>query len=298
MRIFAHAATFIMALLFSLTSAGDDKVVASDGGVSITQSEFEAALALTPESFRASAANDEGDRLELINNMLQIRKMAKRTDLFTPDDPEYWKLKFEILAIKRSYAYEQEKLQVELPDPGALAREYYATQKDKYATKPETRASSHILLASPPGLPREGVREKAQKILDDLRAGADFEDMVSEYSQDPGSKARGGSLDTWIRFGDPKYTPPYSEALFTIAEVGGYSEITDSQFGVHIIRLDGIREGGYYSFDEVKQKIYVDIAAEFRDLAAKNIAAKYNITDDAFIDGAAMEELFAPYKTE
>lgn len=272
------------------------QTVVEDGGVQISREEFAAALAATPPKIQALAATDLGDRLQLINDFLLVRKLAAKADGISSDTPGYWELQFQILGAKRQFAYNLEVAQVEFPNPEALAREYYATQKDKYATKPETRASSHILLASRPGLPREGVRAEAQVLLDQLREGGDFEAMVQQYSDDPGTKARSGSFDRWIKFGEKGITPPYSEALFEIESIGGYSKITDSEFGIHIIRLDGIREAGYYEYDEVRSNIYADIAAEFRSLAAKSINAKYNITDDAFIDGDAMEELFAPYK--
>ena len=185
--------------------------------------------------------------------MLQIRKLAAKADTLSSDTPRYWQLQFEILALKRNFIFEMEQATVELPDAEKLAQEYYETQKDKYATKPETRASSHILLASPPGLPRDEVRAKAQGILSDLQSGASFEELVEEHSQDPGSKRRGGSFNRWVRFGEKGVTPPYTEALFEIEAVGGYSGVVDSQFGVHIIRLDCIREGGFYTFDEVKE---------------------------------------------
>jgi parvulin-like peptidyl-prolyl isomerase len=99
-----------------------------------------------------------------------------------------------------------------------------------------------------------------------------------------------------VTFGDSTITPPYSEALFEIDEIGGYSEITDSQFGIHIIRLDAIEEGGYYSYEEVRPAIIKDIQAELRSLVSREIRARYHLTDDAFIDGDAMEKLFEPYK--
>jgi parvulin-like peptidyl-prolyl isomerase len=183
-----------------------------------------------------------------------------------------------------------------VPDPERLAKEYYETKKDKYAVKPEKRSSSHILLSSPPGLDRTEVRAKAQGILDELRAGADWDSMVATHSADKSSAKRNGSLDRMITFGDPTITPPYSEALFKVTELGGYTEITDSQFGIHIIRLDGIEEGGYYPYEEVRAAIYKDIQMELRTLASKEIRARYHLTEDAFIDGAAMEKIFEPYK--
>ena len=280
------------------STIADEDIVIRDGEVAISREEMAAALALVPESFRASAANDLGDRLELINSLLQTRKMAAEADALDPQTDGYWKLQFELLAMKRNFFYEIEQRAVSVPDADNLAREYYETQKDKYALVPEYRASSHILFAARPGIPRDEIREKAKLFLEELRAGASFEEYVEKYSDDVRSKARGGALTESMKFGDPRFSPPYSEALFEIDEVGGYSKVTDTQFGVHIIRLDAIEPSHYLDFDEVKNKILQDIVTQYKSLAAKEIAVKYNITDDAFIDGDAMEELFAPYKSE
>jgi len=129
-----------------------------------------------------------------------------------------------------------------------------------------------------------------------LRAGASFSEYVAKYSEDPGSKRRAGSLGREIAFGEKGITPPYSEALFGIENVGEYSEVTDSPFGLHIIRLDGIEPAGYLQFDEVKDTIIEAIRSEQRQLAIREVRSRYLITDDAFIDGEAMDELFAPYK--
>ena len=200
--------------------------------------------------------------------------------------------------MKRQFIFEREVGEYILPDMNALAEERYLTQKDRYAKIPETRASSHILFSSPPGRDRTELREEAAKILAELRAGADFEEYVDRYSDDPGTAARGGSLDRWIRFGDPSITPPYSESLFEIEEIGGYSKVTDSQFGLHIIRLDGIQESSYKPFEEVKGAIMQDLVGEQRKLAGKVVNERYFMSDEAFIDGDAMDELFAPYEQQ
>ncbi len=293
-RVSCAAVAIFCAMLMAEAVAAE--VVVADGEVTITRDEFEAALASAPSKIQALGATDVGDRLEFISGLVEVRKLAAVADTLTSESPGYWDLFFELLAVKRQFAYDQEVRKIDFPNPENLAREYYKTQKDKYATKPELRGSSHILLASPPGLPREEVRARAQELLDQLRAGADFTDYVDQYSDDKGTKARDGALAKQIRFGDPSITPPYSEALFSIEAIGEYAEITDSQFGIHIIRLDSIEEGGYYEYDEVRSAIYSDISAEFRSLASRTISRKYGISDDAFIDGPAMEELFEPYK--
>ncbi|GAB5413089.1 MAG: hypothetical protein Cons2KO_06920 [Congregibacter sp.] len=282
--------------LTNISIADDSDVVVSDQGVEITRAEFREALATTAPKVTKLAANDLGDRLEVINTLLVSRKLAQEADRITPEDPDYWRLQMQLISVKSDFVFDRTLRTIKVPDVEALAREYYKTQNAKYATKPEKRASSHILLASRPGLPREGVRAEAQALLDRLRAGEDFEAMVAEYSDDKGSKKRGGALDRWITFGDKTITPPYSEALFEIDEVGSYSEITDSEYGIHIIRLDGIEEAGILKYEEVRAKILDDIVRDFRSLAQREIRARYEVTDDAFVDGDAMDELFEPYK--
>jgi parvulin-like peptidyl-prolyl isomerase len=283
-------------LLSAVLSPAVAEVIVADEGVELTRQEFEAVLATSPEKIKRRAANDLGDRFELITQLVASRKLAATAEELDPDQPGYWELRFKVLQAREQFMFQRLVDNYETPDFEALARERYRTEKDKYARYPEVRASSHILFRSPPGEDRTELREKAREVLEELRNGADFAEYVERYSEDPGSKERDGSLDRWVRFGDPKITPPYSGALFDIEEVGGYSEVTDSQFGLHIIRLDGIQESGYADYEQVRQSIIKDLRAEFKTLAAKEVRARFQLTDDAFIDGEAMEELFAPYK--
>jgi parvulin-like peptidyl-prolyl isomerase len=283
-------------LLSAVLSPAVAEVIVADEGVELTRQEFEAVLATSPEKIKRRAANDLGDRFELITQLVASRKLAATAEELDPDQPGYWELRFKVLQARERFMFQRLVDNYETPDFEALARERYRTEKDKYARYPEVRASSHILFRSPPGEDRTELREKAREVLEELRNGADFAEYVERYSEDPGSKERDGSLDRWVRFGDPKITPPYSGALFDIEEVGGYSEVTDSQFGLHIIRLDGIQESGYADYEQVRQSIIKDLRAEFKTLAAKEVRARFQLTDDAFIDGEAMEELFAPYK--
>ncbi|MFK7831537.1 MAG: peptidylprolyl isomerase [Congregibacter sp.] len=274
-----------------------NKIVVEHQGVSMTYGEFEAILNSSPEKIKRLAAMDLGDRFELINSLMVVRKLAAEAEKLGPEDDGYWNLYWEILGAKENFIFQRMMAQVELPETVELAREYYTTRKDYYALVPEERASSHILLASRPGLDRVEIRQKAQEILDQLRAGAEWSASVAEHSDDPGSASRDGAISRSIALGDASISPPFSGALFDIAEIGEYSDVTDTQFGVHIIRLDGITPPYYREFEEVRDKIVSDILSERRTLASKEIRAKYHLDDDAFIDGAAMEELFEQYKT-
>ena len=72
--------------------------------------------------------------------------------------------------------------------------------------------------------------------------------------------------------------------------------MTDSPFGLHIIRLDGVRPSRYREFDEVKDAIVEAIRRERRDLVAREVTTRYQLSEDAFVDGPAMERLFEAYK--
>jgi peptidyl-prolyl cis-trans isomerase C len=290
---------FLFFCLQSLTLADD--VVLADEGVSISSSELSYIVSRWTDQMQKSAANDVGDRLELLNVALYNKKIAREADKLSPDnDPEaYWRYVALINGAKRRYIIDEFSKNLEVPDLSALALERYETEKEKYARVYETRLSSHILFACPPGgqCSREDTKVEAQKVLDDLRAGTDFVEMVHAHSSDAGTKAKDGRFDKWMILGEAGVSPPYSGGVFEIDEIGGYSELVSTQFGVHIIRLDDIRPMHYKPYSEVKEQIVSDLDTEYRQLSIKEFLSTFHLSDEAFIDGAAMEKIFAPYGT-
>lgn len=274
--------------------------VVEHGEVGLTYEELERIVKQWTPQMQKSAAEDFGDRLELLNVALTNKKIAQETEKLSPDiDPDvYWEYVFKLQSLKRQFIIDQFVKSIEVPDMTALSRELYETQKEEYAGVAERRTSSHILFACPPGeCSRAETKAQAQIVLDELRAGADFEEMVEKYSGDPGSKAKGGKFDKWMFLGEVGVTPPYSGGLFEIEEIGEYSDLVSTQFGIHIIRLDGIEKAYFKPYAEVKDKIIADLEMEYRKLAVKAWLETFQIGDDAYIDGAAMEKLFAPYGT-
>jgi peptidyl-prolyl cis-trans isomerase C len=272
--------------------------VIEDAGVGMSRQELEQWVTFWTPQMKKAAAIDRGDRIELLNMALAGKKIAMEAESMDPDaDPEaYWKMRFSIRNVQRSYVTQQYMDNLEIPDMAGVAQERYTTEKDKYAFVPEVRSSSHILLSCQAGsCDVLATKAKAQEALDELRAGADFEAMAAQLSDDPGSKNKGGKFDRWIRLGEPEVSPPYVGALFEIDEIGGYSEVTRTQFGFHIIRLDGIQESYYKPFEEVRDSIIATLRHEYKTLAAKEFDAGYRLTDQAKLDDKALNEIFAPY---
>ena len=121
-------------------------------------------------------------------------------------------------------------------------------------TQPERRKASHILFTfstDADNTAKEKVKAEAQTVLDKIKSGADFSEMAKEYSRDPGSADKGGDLGF---FGTGEMVPAFEESAYAL-KTGDVSDLVESPFGYHIIKLVAIEGGESKSFDEVKDKI-------------------------------------------
>ena len=96
---------------------------------------------------------------------------------------------------------------------------------------------------------------------------------------------------------DVRIDPDYGEALFSLETEGDISEVVNSQFGLHIIRLDGVRADGYKSFEEVKPVIIAEIEQEYSEQRLKEYVNQYSLSEHAKINHEVLERIFGPYKS-
>jgi peptidyl-prolyl cis-trans isomerase D len=144
----------------------------------------------------------------------------------------------------------------------AVSREdlqaYYDQHREDYRV-PEQVSVSHILIKTPlPGtdgkVDAKGVeeaRKKAEDILKQLKAGGNFGELAKKHSEDPGSGKNGGSLG-WI--GRGRTVPEFEKAAFSLAQ-GSTSDLVQSSYGFHIIRVDDKQAAHVKPLDEVKDQI-------------------------------------------
>lgn len=137
-------------------------------------------------------------------------------------------------------------------------KSYYEQNVQRLSGKEERRAS-HILIASPKGAPeadRQKAKTKANELAVQVKKSPDlFADVARKNSQDPGSAAAGGDLDFFARDAMVK---PFADAAFAMKK-GDVSDVVESEFGYHIIKLTDIKAPKQRSFEDMKPELEADI---------------------------------------
>lgn len=155
---------------------------------------------------------------------------------------------------------------------GQKISDYYNNNLSTYVKEAEIKAS-HILVkvnqdASPAD--KAAAKEKAQKILDRVKANEDFATVASAESDDTGSKVKGGDLGY---FSEGMMVEEFSKAAFAL-KPGEISGIVESPFGFHIIKQTDQKPKSEKKLDEVSTEIAeLLIHKEEQDKKAKELAA-------------------------
>ena len=133
------------------------------------------------------------------------------------------------------------------------AQDFYDKNPDQFK-RPEQVRASHILISVQQGADvaaKAAAKRKAEGVLKQVKAGGDFAALAKDNSQDPGSAVNGGDLGFFQR---GQMVPPFDEAAFTM-KPGSTSDLVETQFGYHIIRVMEKKEAGTVTIDEVRPQL-------------------------------------------
>jgi peptidyl-prolyl cis-trans isomerase D len=157
-----------------------------------------------------------------------------------------------MLPEKRSFQVlvaDQAKVEASLVVSDAELRQAYAGSMDNFRV-PERVKVRHILLMTQgkPDAEKKQALAKAQDLLKQLRAGADFADLAKKNSQDPGSAQNGGDLGFIVK---GQTVPEFEKIAFT-AKPKEISDVVTTQYGYHILQVMEREPARVKPFEEVK----------------------------------------------
>jgi peptidyl-prolyl cis-trans isomerase C len=238
----------------------DDPVLAKLNGKEIRESDLKLVEAeVGPEIHNMPAANRRRLMLEFLIEM-QIFADAADAEKLT-SGPEFDKrLEYWTKRAKRD-AYYETSIKGTVSD--ALAKGIYDDKVKMIPPEDEVNAS-HILVES---------EEKAKEVFDKIGQGEAFAKLAEEYSQDPGSKAAGGSLGYFTK---GQMVKEFEDAAFALKK-GEVSKPVKSKFGWHIIKVDDRRMKPLPTFEEVKPQIVQSIVQQKSQQVATDLRGKANI---------------------
>ncbi|MBS3955988.1 MAG: peptidylprolyl isomerase [Clostridiales bacterium] len=291
------ASVVAVALFTGVAACGSEDIAARVNGEEITRAELDAQVERLRVQYGDMFEGENGDALlldfqrSLLASMIDailMRKAAEERGISVTDaeiDEQVEGIKagiedFDAALTEANMTLEDlrdqlrdqlvaQKLIEEIAgSEGVTAEEiaaYYEENTDQFTEAAATNAA-HILFDA-------ADKATAERVLAEIRAGGDFAALAKEHSKD-GSGANGGDLG-WA---DPnQYVPQFKDALGKLEE-GEVSDLVESEFGWHIIKLLGTREASVQPLTEVttliEQMILQDRNTEvFQEFVAELRAA-------------------------
>lgn len=134
------------------------------------------------------------------------------------------------------------------------AAKYFDEHKAEFEQAEERRAS-HILISAPANAPdaeKAAARAKAEQLLGQLRqTPQNFEQLARQHSQDPGTAEKGGDLGFFSR---NMMVKSFEDVVFQM-KMDEISNVVETDYGFHIIRLTGIKAAKPVSLNDVKSQV-------------------------------------------
>lgn len=196
---------------------------------------------IAPAQFAAQAQTSEAD-LEAYYNSHKAE--------FT--DPEAARVEYVMLS-KEALAAAVQPVEQDIQN-------YYQANQSRFG-EAEQRTASHILIAAGKNdaTARQKAKAKAEALLAEIRKNpASFAELAKRESQDPGSAAHGGSLGSFPR---GVMVKPFDDAVFSM-KVGELRGPVETDYGYHIIHLDGITPAKAAPLASVRDSIVAELRSQ------------------------------------
>lgn len=256
-KIMMRASHILFFILFSVIPAGclfaEGEIFAIQGEQKLEQGELDAAFQQIPQSDRLTFIRN-GELVDrLVQNILRTRQIAADARNAGFDQQENVANRMKLEAERELAKAWIEHVVANAPEADfeAMAYEYYLGHPEEFVSV-ETLDVSHILVST-----ETRSDEEALAIVDQIATRlkenpAGFDDLVTQYSDDPAKENNGGRYSQMKR-GD--MVKPFEEAAFSLTQDGELSDAVKTNYGYHLIRLNARNPEAPLEFEAVKARL-------------------------------------------
>jgi len=278
--LFILFASFITNMALA-ADKGQDKILAQVGQYKLTLKEFNDQIRSLPPQLQMAVQRNPELKKQLLDRWVQLNLMAlEARKQKLQDKPDVKKRIEEMTNALLAQEYMMENVSDKAKVTDKEIEKYYNKHKSEFM-QPEQVRARHILIKVPANATKkqwEEARKKALEIRAKLVKGESFAKLAQKYSDDPGSKARGGDLG-YFRKG--QMVPEFEKAAFALKK-GEISQPVKTTFGYHIIKLEDKKPAKQRSLQEVKQEIRQKLLRqkqmELRNKIVEKLRKKYPVS--------------------
>jgi parvulin-like peptidyl-prolyl isomerase len=236
------------------TAGQEDPVLGKAGDHLVKKSDVDRLLAYYPLETQSRLQENPAEMQTLVKRMLEVKIIADVARREKFDQIPQIKKQLDYMAddfLSKEYLARvvMKKDTVSETD----LKEFYRQNK-KQLGMPEQVWARHILFKVDPAgskAEKDEARERAKGVLKRAKEGENFEKLARAYSDDESSKANGGDLGYFAR---GRTVPGFEEVAFNI-NPGEISDIVETRYGYHIIKVEDHLDGRETSFEEMKDYI-------------------------------------------
>jgi peptidyl-prolyl cis-trans isomerase C len=240
-------------------ASADSPILAKNEWTTVTRADFDAEMTRIPKDQQFGVLASPERVWKLVENLLVNKTMAAQARAMKIDEDPIVKLEIENQSEKVLAKHRMERLEADImvPDLSKRAEEVYKADPKKYSERP-VYDTSHILIDAKCRT-RDAAFARAREALAEVKAGKPFAEVAKKYSDDPSVQRNDGNLGPLTVDG---LAGEYVEVMTSLkpGEVGGP---VATPYGVHLIKLESLKPGRQYRFDEVRETILMDLRAEY-----------------------------------
>lgn len=275
------ALALVAGSLLGATARAEQAAALMDGPARITAADVNADAQRMPEMLRNQVLADPKKVEQIVSNLYVRRALADEAQNMEfakqADMQAALRLARDKVLSDAWLQHMQAKHRLSDQLAEAQARNVYNAKPVRFEQFEQVQVR-HILVAGD----TPEAKAKAEELLTQLKAGADFAELAKTNSDDKGSAAKGGDLGY---FESGRMVPEFDQAAFALDKPGALSDLVKTKFGYHILRLEGRRPAGVQPYAEVREQLLTEVrnkaVQEAIDLEAEKLRSQGKLNADA-----------------